>query len=85
MRLIPLILVFYIPAMIGTVIWKERGESYKVRAGIWYALGFGAIVAVQLLFRNVSALQIAQTLGISLIQITAALLLAAFTVYRLAD
>lgn len=85
MRLIPLIMVFYIPAMIGTIIWRERSESYKVKAGIWYALGFGGVVAVHLIFRNVSALQIAETLAISLVQIAAALLLAYFTVYKLAD
>lgn len=85
MRLIPLILIFYIPAMIGTVIWKERSEAYQVKAGIWYALGFGGIVAVHLIFRSVSAVQIAETLTISLVQIVAALLLAFFTVYRLAD
>lgn len=85
MRLIPLILIFYIPAMIGTVIWRERSESYKVKAGIWYALGFGSIVAVHLIFRSISAIQIAETLAISLVQIAAALALAFFTVYKLAD
>ena len=85
MRLIPLIMVFYIPAMIGTIIWRERSEAYKVKAGIWYAAGFGGIVLVHLIFRNVSALQIAETLAISLVQIAAALLLAFFTVYKLAD
>ena len=85
MRLIPLILIFYIPAMIGTIIWRERGEAYRVKAGIWYALGFGGIVAIHLIFRSVSAVQIAETLAISLVQIAAALALAVFTVYRLAD
>lgn len=85
MRLIPLIMIFYIPAMIGTIIWRERSKAYKVKAGIWYAVGFGGIVAVHLIFRNVSALQIAETLAISLVQIAAALLLALFTVYKLAD
>ena len=85
MRLIPLILIFYIPAMIGTVIWKERSEAYQVKAGVWYALGFGGIVTIHLIFRSVSAVQIAETLTISLVQIAAALLLAFFTVYRLAD
>lgn len=83
--MIPLILIFYIPAMIGTVIWRERSEAYQVKAGIWYAIGFGGIVAVHLIFRSVSALQIAETLSISLVQIAAALMLAYFTVYKLAD
>lgn len=85
MRLIPLILVFYIPALIGTVIWKEKSEAYRVKAAIWYALGFGGIVVIHVMLRSVSALQVAQTLTISLIQIAVALALAAFTVYRLAD
>lgn len=85
MRLIPLILIFYIPALIGTVIWKEKSESYRVKAAIWYALGFGGIVVIHVMLRSVSALQVAQTLTISLVQIAVALALAAFTVYRLAD
>jgi hypothetical protein len=85
MRLVPLILVFYIPALIGTVIWRERSEAYRIKAGIWYALGFGGIVGIHLILRSVSALQVAQTLAISLVQIAVALGLAVFTVYRLAD
>ncbi len=85
MRLVPLILIFYIPALIGTAIWRERSEAYRVKAGIWYAVGFGAILAIHLVFRSVSALQVAETLAISLVQIAAALALAVFTVYRLAD
>lgn len=85
MRLVPLILIFYIPALIGTVIWRERSEAYRLKAGLWYALGFGGIVAVHLMLRSVSALQIAQTLAISLVQVVVALGLAVFTVYRLAD
>lgn len=85
MRLVPLILIFYIPALIGTVIWRERSEAYRLKAAIWYGLGFGGIVAVYLMLRSVSALQVAQTLAISLLQIAVALLLAVFTVYKLAD
>ncbi|MGB3682237.1 MAG: hypothetical protein WA990_07080 [Rubrobacteraceae bacterium] len=85
MRLVPLILIFYIPALIGTVIWSERSEAYRVKAAAWYALGFGGIVAVHLMLRSGSAIQIIQTLSISLVQIAAALLLAVFTVYKLAD
>ncbi len=85
MRLVPLILIFYIPALIGTVIWRERSEAYRLKAALWYGLGFGGIVAVHLMLRSVSALQVAQTLAVSLVQIAAALLLAVFTVYRLAD
>jgi hypothetical protein len=40
---------------------------------------------VQVLFRSVSAMQVAVTVGLSLVQISAALALAALTVYKLAD
>ena len=85
LRLVPLILAFYVPALMGVAILKERGESYKVKAALVFLIGFGGIVGLQLLLRSVSALQIVQTMGLSLIQIAAALLLAALTVYKLAD
>jgi hypothetical protein len=85
LRLVPLILAFYVPALVGMVLLKERGESYKVKAALIFVLGFGGIVAVQLLLRSGSALQVAQTVALSLVQIAAALLLAALTVYKLAD
>jgi len=85
LHLIPLILVFYIPALIGMAIWSERGEGYRVNAILWFAIGFGAIVALHLLFRSVSAVQVAEVVGLSLLQITVALSLAALTVYKLAD
>ncbi len=85
LRLVPLILALYIPALVGMAIWKERGEGYRVKALLTLALGFGAIVAVQLVFRSVSAAQVAATIGLSLVQIAAALALAALTVYKLAD
>ena len=85
LRLIPLILVFYIPALIGMAIWSERGEGYRVKAILWFAIGFGAIVALHVLFRSVSAVQVAEVVVLSLLQIAAALSLAALTVYKLAD
>ena len=85
LRLVPLILVFYVPALIGVVLIKERGESYRFKAAMVFLVGFGGIVTLQLLLRSASALQIAQTVGISLVQISAALLCAALTVYKLAD
>ena len=85
LRLVPLILAFYIPALLGVVIFKERGEGYKVKAILTFALGFGAIIGVHLLFRSASALQVATTIGLSFVQIAVALLLARLTVYRLAD
>ena len=85
LRLVPLILIFYVPALLGVVIWKERGEGYRAKALLTFALGFGAIIALQVLFRSVSAMQVAATVGLSLVQIAAALALAALTVYRLAD
>ena len=85
LRLVPLILAYYIPALVGVVIWKERGEGYKVKAILTLALGFGAIIGVQLLFGVSSAVQVAVTMGLSLVQVAFALLLAALTVYKLAD
>jgi hypothetical protein len=85
LRLVPLILIFYVPALLGVVIWKERGEGYRAKALLTFALGFGAIIALQVLFRSVSAMQVAATVGLSLVQISAALALAALTVYKLAD
>ena len=85
LRLIPLILVFYIPALIGTAIWSERGEGYRVKAVLWFAIGFGAIVALHVLFSSASAVQVAEVVGLSLVQMAVALSLAALTVYRLAD
>ena len=85
LRLVPLILLFYIPALLGVAIWKERGEGYRPKALLMLALGFGAIVGVQLLFRSVSAAQVAATIGLSLVQVAAAIALAALTVYKLAD
>ena len=85
LRLVPLILAFYVPALLGVAIFKERGEVYKIKAALVFALGFGAILAVHLVFRSVSAPQVAAALGVSLVQISAALVLAALTVYKLAD
>jgi hypothetical protein len=85
LRLVPLILAFYIPALIGVVIWRERGEGYRMKTTLMFAVGFGALVGVQLLARSVSALQVALTLGLSLVLILVAVILAALTVYKLAD
>ena len=85
LRLVPLILALYIPALMGVAIWSERGEGYRAKALLTFALGFGAIVGVQLLLRSASAAQVTATIGLSLVQIAAALALAALTVYKLAD
>jgi hypothetical protein len=85
LRLIPLILVLYIPALLGMATWRERGEGYRVKAMLWFAIGFGAVVAVQVMMRSVSAVQIAEVVGLSVVQIAIALFLARLTVYRLAD
>jgi hypothetical protein len=82
LRLVPLILAFYIPALFGMAIWSERGEGYRIKSVLWFAIGFGAIVALHVLFRGASA---AQVVGVSVVQIAAALCLAALTVYKLAD
>ena len=85
LRLVPLVLALYVPALMGVAILKERGESYKVKAALIFLVGFGGIVALQLLLRSISALQVAETIGLSLVQIGAALFFAALTVSKLAD
>ena len=85
LHLIPLILAFYIPALLGMAIWSERGKGYRIKATLWFAIGFGAIVAMHVLFRSASAVQVAGVIGQSLIQIAIALYLAALTVNKLAD
>ena len=86
LRLVPLILAFYVPALMGLVLLKERGESYKIKAALVFVIGFGGIIGAQLLLRSASVLQAAaQIITISVIQIAAALLLAALTAYKLAD
>ncbi|HEX2739390.1 MAG TPA: hypothetical protein VHM69_03000 [Rubrobacter sp.] len=85
LRLIPLILVFYIPALMGVAIWSERGEGYRLKAILWFAVGFGTIVFLHVLFSGASGFEAAAILGLSLAQILAALALATLTVYKLAD
>jgi hypothetical protein len=82
LRLIPFILAFYIPALLGTATWSEGART---KAILWFAIGFGAIVAVQVLFSGASAVQMLWIVALSLVQIAAALCLAALTVYKLAD
>ena len=82
LRLIPLILAFFIPALFGMATWSEGDRT---RATLWFAIGFGAIVAVQILFSSVSAVQMVWVVALSLVQMAAAFSLAALTVYKLAD
>ena len=85
LRLIPLVLLLYVPALLGMATWSERGEGYRIKALLWFVIGFGAIVAVHVLMRSVSAVQVAEVAGLSLLQIALALALARLTVFRLAD
>ena len=85
LRLVPLILAFYIPALIGIAIWSEGGERYRIKALLWFAIGFGLIIALHVVFTGASAQQVAALLALSLVQVGAALGLAALTVYKLAD
>ncbi len=85
LRLVPMILAFYIPALIGTVIWRERDAGYRVQALLWFAVGFGLLTLVYIIFTSTTAPQVATTLGLSVVQILAALILARLTVYKLAD
>jgi hypothetical protein len=85
LHLIPLILVLYIPALLGMATWRERGEGYRIKTLLWFAIGFGAIVAVHIMMRSASVVQVAEVIGLSLVQVAIALGLARLTVYRLAD
>jgi hypothetical protein len=85
LHLIPLILVLYIPALLGMATWSERGDGYRIKAILWFAIGFGAIVAVHIMMRSVSAVQVAEVIGLSLVEVATALVLARLTVYQLAD
>ena len=85
LRLVPLILAFFVPALLGMVLLRERGEGYKTKASLVFLVGFGSIIGVQLLLRSVSTPQVLSTIGLSLVQVAAALLIAALTVYKLAD
>jgi hypothetical protein len=85
LRLIPLILILYVPALLGMATWSERGEGYRIKAILLFALGFGAVVALHVMMRSVSAVQTAEVIGLSLVQVAIALFLARLTVYRLAD
>jgi hypothetical protein len=85
LRLIPLILVLYVPALLGMATFRERGAGYRIKSLLWFVIGFGAIVAVHVMMRSVTAVQIAEVIGFSLVQVAIALGLARLTVYRLAD
>lgn len=85
LRLVPLVLAFYVPALLGVAILRERGEAYRVKAALLFVGGFGLIVAVQVLLRSVSPAQVAGTLALSAVQIAVALGCAYLTVYKLAD
>lgn len=85
LRLVPLTLVFFVPALLGIAIVRERGEDYRVKAGLMFGLGFGLILAVHLILRSVSVVQILETVGVSILQMAVALGLAFLTVYKLAD
>ena len=82
LRLVPMILAFYIPALIGTVIWRERDAGYRVQAFLWFFVGFSLVTFLYVLFTSSSAPQVAATLGLSAVQIAAALGLAPLTVYK---
>jgi len=85
LRLVPLILLLYIPALLGMAIWSERGEGYRIKALLWFVVGLGAIVGVHILLQSASLAQFAEVVGLSVVQIAVALALARLTVYRLAD
>lgn len=85
LRLVPVVLIFFVPALFGLATWKEKGRGYRVKTALWFGIGFGVVVSVQVLFRSADALQVLGVIGISIAEIAVALALAFFTVYRLAD
>ena len=85
LRLVPLVIAFYVCALVGVAIYKERGESYAVKSTLVLALGFGLILAFRFLGATGSAAELSLAAIVSLLQIAAALALAALTVYKLAD
>lgn len=85
LRLVPLVLVFYIPALLAAAIFREKGENYRVKAALTFAGSFVAILGALLLVRSVSVEQALQTIALSGLQMAVALLLAVATVYKLAD
>lgn len=85
LRLVPLVLIFYIPSLLGVAILKERGEDYKIKAALMISAGFVVVVGMHLVVRSASFGETLQTVGVSVAQMAVALLLAAITVYKLAD
>ena len=85
LRLVPMILAFYVPALIGTVIWREGDAGYRVQAFLWFVVGFGLVTFLHVLFTSSTAPQVVTILGLSVVQIVAALFFARLTVYKLAD
>ena len=88
LRLIPLILILYIPALLGMATWRERGEGYKIKSLLWFAIGIGVTMFVYLSMSGASATGfpgVIGAIGLWLVQVAIALLLARLTVYRLAD
>lgn len=85
LRLVPLVLIFYVPALLGAAILREKGEDHRMKAGLMFAVGFAVVLGVHLLIRSVSVEQVVQTITVSVLQMAVALLLALVTVYKLAD
>lgn len=85
LRLVPLILIFYIPALLAAAIFREKGENYRMKAALMFAGSFITIIGALLVVRSVSVEQVLQTVALSGLQMAVALLLAVVTVYKLAD
>lgn len=85
LRLVPMTLLFFVPAMIGTVIWRERDAGYGLQALLWFGIGFALLTVVHIVFTSTSAPQVAATVGLSVVEILAALVLARLIVYKLSD
>lgn len=85
LRLIPLILALYLPALVALVLLKERGEGYKAKAAAVLVLGAGLVLFVNIVFTGNSVSQDVGIIALGMVQFAVALLLAYLTVYKLAD
>jgi hypothetical protein len=83
LRLIPLILAYYIPAMLALIIWRERSPGWRIKIPAILLLGFGFIAGVKLVFQP--GVEVSVLALVSAVQISAALFFAYLTVYKLAD
>ena len=85
LRLVPMTLLFFVPAMIGTVIWRERDAGYRLQALLWFVVGFTLLTVIHVVFIFFYDKDLSEIFCLSVVEMLAALALARLTVYRLSD